>query len=152
MRKHWNRWVYNSIAKHFATMATTNDLYLYLAGRSDETDKHEEFIELKISGPQVTEVSKNYFKLDVIIDIIYSVHLVPEDGYRAQKVAGLIEEAVTDICIYKYGNGSDDDDSLLGTMQLQRQPVESNCFGQVRPDTRLIQGVVSGALQMTIKT
>ncbi len=152
MNKNWNRWIYTSISKHFnITIAVPNDLYLYIAGRSDDTGKKSEFIELRISPIQTTEVSKNNYKINVSIDVLYSVQVVPEDSYRAQTVAGLIESAITDICVYKYGNGTNDDDSLLGGLQLQRQPVESNCFGQISSDTRLIQGVVSASLQMTIK-
>ena len=115
MNKNWNRWVYASIAKHFnTTIAVPNNLYMYLAGRSDDTGKHSEFIELRISPVQTTEISKNNFRINVTIDITYSVQLVPEDGYRAQTVAGLIETAITDICVYKYGNGTSDDGSLLG--------------------------------------
>lgn len=145
MRRHWNRWIYSSVAKHFAEVAEANNIYFYIAGRRDEI--HSEFIELKVTGPDVTEECNNYFKIGITLDIIYSVLLTPEDGYKAQKIAGIIEEAITDICIYKYG----DDDSFFGTLQVKRQPIESNCFGQVRPDTRIIQGVVSAALQMTTK-
>lgn len=152
MNKNWNRWIYTSISKHFnTTIAVPNNLYLYIAGRSDETGEKAEFIELRISPIQTTEISKNNYKINVTIDVLYSVQLTPEDGYRAQTITGLIETNVTDICVYKYGNSSDDDDSLLGVLQLQRQPIESNCFGQISSDTRLIQGVVSASLQMTIK-
>ena len=153
MNKNWNRWIYTSIAKHFnTTIATPNSLYLYIAGRSDDTGKKSEFIELRVSPIQTTEISKNNYKINVTIDVLYSVQLVPEDSYRAQTVAGLIENAITDICVYKYGKESVDDDSFLGGLQLQRQPVESNCFGQISSDTRLIQGVVSASLQMKIRT
>ena len=152
MNKHWNRWIHTSIARYFSTIAEANDLYLYVVGRSDERTKTNEFIELRVTGPNTTEISRNNFKIDVIIDLIYSIHLLPSDSYRAQKISGILEEAMTDICIYKYGNGDDDDDKILGTLILQRQPVESNCFGQVEPNTRLIQGNVSAALQMKIKT
>lgn len=145
MRKHWNRWIYASVAKHFAAVAEDNGVYFYIAGVLDEVNA--EFIELSLSGPNVTEQCNNYFSIDVIIDVLYSVHLT-NDIYKAQRIAGSIGAAMDDICIYKYG----DDDTFFGTLQLKRQPVESNCFGQIRPDTKLIQGTVSGALQMTIKT
>ncbi len=152
MNENWNRWIYSSISKHFnTTIAIPNSLYLYITGRSDDTGKKSEFIELRISPIQTTEISKNNYKINVTIDILYSVQVLPEDSYRAQTVAGLIENAITDICVYKYGNGPNDDDSFLGGLQVQRQPVESNCFGQISSDTRLIQGVVSASLQMTIK-
>jgi len=152
MNENWNRWIYASIAKHFnTTIAVPNSLYMYIAGRSDDTGKHDEFIELRISPIQTTEISKNNYRINVKIDILYSVQLVPEDGFRAQTVAGLIETAITDICVYKYGKKPGDDGSLLGGLQLQRQPVESNCFGQISSDTRLIQGAVSASLQMTLK-
>lgn len=150
MRKHWNRWIHTSIAKYFSTIASANNIYIYVVGRSDEKTTTNEFIELRITGPNVTEISRNNFKINVVIDLIYSVHLIPEDGYIAQKLSGIIEDAVDDICIYKYGNGENDNGTLLGTLQLQRKPVESNCFGQV-DDNRLIQGSVSAALQMTIR-
>lgn len=147
MRKHWNRWIHASIVKYFSTIAEDNDMYLYIIGRSDNRTETNEFIEVKITGPNTTEISKNNFRINLIIDLIYSIHL---NGYNAQELSGILEEAMGCICVYKYGNGDDDDDSFLGILQLQREPVQAVCFGQV-DNNRLIQGSVSGALQMTIK-
>jgi hypothetical protein len=151
MREHWNRWVYASVTKHFSEVADGLDLYTYIAGRSDDSGETNEFLEIRVSGLNTTEISKNNFRNDVGIEVVYSVHITPEDAYRAEKVAGAVENAFTDICIYKYGKDSYDDDSLLGTLRIQRQPTESNSLGQVSTDNRIIQGVVSATLQMTIK-
>ncbi len=151
MRKYWNRWVYSSITKHFNSVANDNNLYTYIAGRSDDTGETNEFLEIRVSGLNTTEICKNNFKIEVIVDVTYSTHIVPENTHRAVDIAGSIEAAFTDICIYKYGNNVYDDGTILGTMRIQRQPTESNSFGQVSTDTRIIQGVVSATLQMTIK-
>lgn len=146
MRKHWTRWIYASAAKHFAAVAEDNGLYFYLAGKGDEVCA--EFLELVLTGPDTNQRNNGYFHLSVDIGITYSVYI---DGYKAQEISGAIEEAMTDICVYKYGSGADDDQSLLGTLQI-RSPVEANCFGQIKSNIRLIQGFVSATLQMTIKT
>jgi hypothetical protein len=151
MRKYWNRWVYASVTKHFAEVANDNNLYAYVAGRSDDTGETNSFLETRVSGLHTTEISKNNFKVEVNIDVTFSVHIVPENTHRAEDVAGALEVAFDDICIYKYGNQSYDDGTILGTLRIQRQPTESNSFGQVSEDTRIIQGVVSATLQMVIK-
>lgn len=145
MRKHWTRWIYASIAKHFAAVAEANDVYFYLAGKGDDTCA--EFLELTVTGPTTNQRNNGYYVLEVDVGVIYSVYV---SGYQAQVLSGLIEEAMTDICIYKYGDGPDDDNTFLGILQI-RSPIETDCFGQIKSDTRLIQGYVSASLQMTIK-
>ena len=70
-----------------------------------------------------------------------------EDFHESYRIIGLLTKVMKDICIYKYGN----DDSLLGVLTLRQDtnnPIRVNNFGQVHPNTRLMQGTVEGSYQM----
>ncbi|KKM81508.1 hypothetical protein LCGC14_1329120 [marine sediment metagenome] len=143
----WPRWLYASTSKYFQAIADAYPIHMYLEGVERDTKEESKWIEFRMDGPQTREISKGYFRLDVEINILWSVHLDSTDFHEQQRILGMLIEAMTDICIHKYG----DDDSLLGTLILQQDPnnpIRGNNFGQVRPDTQLVQGSVEGTYRM----
>jgi len=147
----WPRWIYASVSKHFQAIADAYPIHMYIESVERDTKNESKWLEFRLDGPQTREISKGYFRLDVEINILWSVHLDSADFHEQQRILGMLIEAMTDICIYKYGKGIDDDDSLLGTLILQQDPnnpIRGNNFGQVRPDTQLVQGSVEGTYRM----
>ncbi len=147
----WPRWIYASTTKHFQAIADAYPISMYIEGVERDTRNESKWLEFRMDGPQTTELSKNYFRLDIEINILWSVHLDSIDFHDQQRIFGMLVEAMTDICIHKYGEGVGDDDSLLGTLILQQDlnnPIRGNNFGQVRPDTQLVQGSVEGTYRM----
>ncbi|KKN19231.1 hypothetical protein LCGC14_0947760 [marine sediment metagenome] len=147
----WPRWIYASTSKYFQEIADAYPILMYIEGVERDTKNESKWLEFRMDGPQTREISKNYFRLDVEINILWSVHLDSTDFHEQQRISGMLIEAMTDICVYKYGNGVVDDDSLLGTLILQQDPnnpVRDNNFGQVRSDTQLVQGSVEGTYRM----
>ncbi len=147
----WPRWLYASTSKYFQTVADAYPISMYLESVERDTKNESKWIEFRMDGPQTREISKGYFRLDVEINILWSVHLDSTDFHEQQRILGALIEAMTDICIHKYGEGVGDDDSLLGTLILQQDPnnpIRGNNFGQVRPDTQLVQGSVEGTYRM----
>ncbi len=147
----WPRWIYASTSKHFQAIADAYPIHMYLESAERDTKNESTWLEFRMDGPQTREISKGYFRLDVEINILWSVHLNPADFHEQQRILGMLVEAMTDICIYKYGDGVDDDDSLLDTLMLRQDPnnpIRGNNFGQVRPDTQLVQGSVEGTYRM----
>ena len=143
----WPRWLYASTSKYFQAIADAYPIHMYLESVERNTKEESKWLEFRMDGPQTREISKGYFRLDVEINILWSVHLDSTDFHEQQRILGALIEAMTDICIHKYG----DDDSLLGTLILQQDPnnpIRGNNFGQVRPDTQLVQGSVEGAYRM----
>jgi len=140
-------WIIASANKHFSEIATANNIHFYLEGTHRFTDDEQKFIEFRVDGPSVTEVSKDYYRFDVKINILWSFKPDDIDFHEPERVQGTLLRAMRDICVYRYG----DDGAFVGTLQLQQNkktPVRTSNFGQIRPDVRLMQGTVEGTYSM----
>lgn len=124
---------------------------MFVEGVDRLTNEEDKWIEFRMDGPQTTEVSDDYFRLDVEINILWSVDIDCNEFHEPYRIAGMLVEAMTNICIYQYGDG----DALLGTLQLIQEkgsPVRSNNFGQIRSDTKIVQGTVEGTYKMHLNS
>lgn len=151
----WSRWIKISVLKVFQTMATANGIHMFIEGQDRETQEHVEYFEVRIDGPHIKEISHDYFKLGVEVNILFSIHMSKLTMYAPEILAGLLEQRMTDICIYRYGDGVDDDSTFLGVLQLiadKNNTVRTNQFGKIRSDTDLVQGTVEGTFKMHLKT
>ncbi len=149
VRMNWPRWIFASISKHFNDVAILNSIPMFIEGTHRFTKSDKKYFELRIDGPNFQEVSKNYFRLDVNVNILWAFNQDDEDFHEPQRIIGFLAHAIDDICIYKYGSGVLDDSSLLGMLQLKLGPRANN-FGQVRSDVRLMQGTVEGTYRMYV--
>ncbi len=140
MNENWPRWIYASASKIFKTMADAYPVHMFLEGTKRQTDTKSNFIEFRMQGPRITEISNGYYRLDLEINILYSI-AISDDFHLPYKLAGKIIETMGDICVYRYNDG----DALLGVLTLKRQPVLVNHFGQARADTEVLQGTVEGS-------
>lgn len=150
----WARWILASASKHFMQLAAANNLHIFIEGTNRQTDNVPTHFELRIDGPQATELSKGYWQLDAEINLLYKVSL-SDDTHASAKVAGILQSGMTDLCIYRYGDGPADDDTFLGTLSLRqdaRNPVRLNNFGQIAPELRISQGTVEGSYRMHLTT
>ncbi len=143
MNSNWPRWIYASASKVFKTTADAYPVHFFLEGTKRDTDTKSNFIEFRMQGPRVTEVSNNFYRLDLEINILYSV-AISGDFHLPYRIVGKISETMGDICIYKWG----DDDTFLSVLTLKRQPVIVSHFGQARADTEIVQGTVEGSYVM----
>jgi len=147
----WPRWIFASISKHFQNIADANDLYMHIEGVERSTNKQNKWIELRVDGPNIIELSKNYFRLDIEINILLSIDLDHEDFHKSQKFAGILANAMTDICIYRYGDGVDDDDSFLGILTLKQDAgdvIRINNLGETMVDVQIVHGTIEGSYEM----
>ncbi len=143
----WPRWIFASASKHFQDAAGAYPIHMFIEGVDRLTHEETKWIEFRMTGPQTTQLNKNYFRLDVEINILWSVDIDATDFHEPYRVSGMLVAAMSDICIYKY----DDGDALLGTLQLtqdKNNSVRANNFGQIRSDTKIVQGTVEGLYRM----
>ncbi len=150
-RQNLPRWIFASASKYFSSVATNNGLHYFVEGTTRKTKEHQKYIEFRLDGPHFTQLSKNYYRIDVEINILWSFNQDDEDFHEPERLKGILIDAMQDICIYKYGDGPYDDDSFVDTLQLKqdnRTSTRANNFGQVRKDVRLMQGTVEGTYSM----
>ena len=153
--KHWARWSFASVSKHFDD--TRQGYPLYIEGQHRDTDTLEDFFEFRMDGPTLRESSKGFWILRIDVNILASSTIDDEDYHKIHKLVGIAQAAFEDIPVYKYGDGPDDDQSLLGCYQLKqsrrkRDFVEAHQFGRIDISVPLIQAMVEGHFEMTLIT
>jgi len=148
--QHLPRWIVASTAKYFENFFRSHKMPFYFEGAHRNTNDEFEYIEFRFNGPSSNEVSKNYYRFDFDINILWSMLIGKQGLYRAQTIIGLIIAATKNICVYKYGNDTvHDDGSFVGTLINGKSIV--NNFGIIRPDVNLMQGTIETPYTMQLE-
>lgn len=155
MNSNWARWIFASISKHFDDGKGSYDMYI--EGQHRNTRVLKDFFELRIDGPNICEVSKNYYEIIMEVNCLVSSHMDDTDYHRIHRTTGYVAALYTDIPVYKYGTGPDDDQSFLGCLVLindifgrkGNRLVISN-FGIVEPGSDLLQSTIEGHYRMCL--
>jgi len=140
------RWIYASIYKHVEGFKGEYSLYM----EADERNVMDfpKFAELRIDGPKIRTAQRRYKKYSVEINILCSTHTHPVDLYAHQNIVGHFARALEkDIPVYRYGDGTLDDGSLVGCFVPQRhwkEHVAIDSFGHIRHDTKIEQSTIEG--------
>lgn len=151
LNQNWNRWIFASISKHFDDRR--QGLKLFIEGQSRDTSKVKDFIELRVDGPQFTEVSAGYWIIRVEVNILIQSTMDDTNYHRLHSDVGIVAAAMSDIVVFRYGNGPDDDQSVMGCLKVRqdlgdRQHIDVFQLGQIAPDIRLEQATVEGHYEM----
>lgn len=153
----WPRWVFTSTADYFKQVADRIELPILIEGIDDrEAEKMRtgDHVEFRINGPAVAELSRGYFRLDVDVNLLLTSMMggQTKNAYDIVQQAGvLLQSASGPIPVLKYGEGPDDDQSLLGCLTLRsgkRDAVRVIHFGQISRDDRLRQSAVDARYRM----
>jgi hypothetical protein len=142
--KDWVKYIYRSIAHHFQDIATANSLTLFLKDTQSNKSVEDEFLELIVDGPIINQRSKGEFKIEVGVNIRFSID-ISTNFQRDREIIGLLVEAFDIICIKEYGDG----EALIGRML----PSEVNVvnFGQITPGVQIRQGSVESVYTLFIE-
>lgn len=155
--KNWPRWIFASIADHFKTVAEDNTIPFLIEGIEDRTSekiRQADHAELRINGPVTKELSKDYFQLNLNVNIILQSFMDEHNAYTIVQNAGVFFAAMGPIGVYKYGNGPDDDGSFLGCLILRddlAEPRFVSHFGQLKEDVRLRESMVGGKYKICLQ-
>ena len=154
INQNWTRWIIASIQNYFNV--NRQGITLFVEGTPRDTREEKDFMELRIDGPHYTELSKDYWLLKLDVNILFQSTQDEHDFHRIHKNMGKILTIFTDIPIYKYGDGVDDDDSLLGCLQLiqdaqGREPILAPLLGQIKPEVPIMQGMIEGHFKMNLR-
>lgn len=153
--KNWPRWTFASVCKHFDDRR--NGLPLFIEGQHRATSELKDYLELRMDGPTLREVSKGCWLLRIEINILVSSAFDEENYHRIHQNVGIVQTAFTSIPVFKYGDGPDDDQSYVGCYILQqnlasRDFLELNHFGRIDISIPLCQATVEGHYIMTLDT
>lgn len=151
----WPRWIFASISKHFNDELTAAGLTLFIEGQHRDTKAIKDFAELRLDGPNMIEVSRNYWQLKIEVNHIVQSAMDDTNYHRIHQNVGVVAAAYTrTINVYKLGTGAQDDQSFLGCLHLlqeRRDVLEINHFGQISESLKLVQATVEGHYQMHLE-
>lgn len=159
----WVRWTNASIAYHFKTTLAglTPSLFFYLEGDSRDTEGKENYCELRITGPDINQLSPKLFKLTVLIDVLV-VNLKSSKNIQIfDQNIGFVTACFTNaITVYKAGNGPDDSPDPtnnpveLGCLKFHpevgRDRVIVTRFGQRNPAIKLQEATIEAGYEMLL--
>ena len=155
MNENWPRWIFASVSKHFYDRRQGLDFFI--EGQHRATRGEKDFLELRMDGPQITEISKNCYTLYGEVNILITSIMDNTNYHRIHTHAGIVAAAFTMIPLIKYGTGTDDDGTQWGCWNLiqnpfKRQRVDIFHFGQVDVRSEVVQATVEGHYKTIIKT
>ena len=153
MNENWPRWITASIAQHFD--GYRQGVPLFVEGQYRTLRDAKEFFELRITGPDITETSRNYYYCELILNTLVQATM-DSDAYKIQRYVGKILLAYVTIPIYRYGTGVNDDDTLLGCLTLKQNinahdRIRIDYFGQVQSSTELQQATLAAEYFMHLE-
>ena len=151
MDENWPRWIFASVSKHFDD--NKQGIPMYIEGQHRNTKDIKDFFELRMDGPQFTEISKNSWDIYVEINCLVQSAMDDTNYHRIHQNVGIVAAAFTNIRIFKYGDGPGDDESLIGCLKLiqdkrKRHRLDIFHFGQIEVSTELVQATVEGHYKM----
>lgn len=156
---HWPRWIFASACKYFKD-AISGSLALIFEGQ-DMRAQGKDYGEFRLDGPYLTELSKDYWRCYIEINILVHSTKDSTDWHRIQRSVGTVVAAFADnFQVFRLGSGDDDDDSLLGCMKLisdeglqgarGKRRIQVSHFGQIKPSAPLLQASVEGHYEMLL--
>jgi len=144
--ENWPRWIFASISKHFDDKKQTRKLYITGAPRID-TPGALKWFELRIDGPNVTEVSKGTHLTEVEVNMLVTVKKDETDLYLIHTEVGIALTAFEDIPLFRYGSEAGDVGTQFGCLSLiqeGRDKLEVRHYGQLDADVNILQATVEG--------
>lgn len=144
LNPNWQRWILSSCAKYFGDQA--DGTKFYVEGDTINFVDDQQWVEFRTDGLSTQELTNNYFRIDLCINLLLNDVIVKTDLYTLQRLVGKFQSMFgSSIPIYKYGSGVDDDGTLLCCLEIHKPPkdkVQSHYFGKVGPSSQLQQATI----------
>lgn len=143
-----------SAGKHFSNISGIKTFVEGAEERdlSGETD----WIEIRIDGPNIGEVSKDLLLITSEINLLICTHMDIEAPFNHVTNVGKVANIFEDFYIYKYGSDSDEDDeSVVGLFKLEPtddlgEKIAICNMGQIDPSIKLLQTTIEGHFKMFV--
>ena len=147
--QHWPRWVVASFSKWFSDRKQGIDFFV--EAEEQKLEDSENYFEFRMNGPIMTEISKDYWRLEAVVNILIVSKQNSSDIHTIHRNVGIAAAMFTKcVSIYKYG----DDDTQLGVMILkpyEKEEIRITHIGQVGPEVKAMQSMVQGYYCMLLE-
>jgi len=147
-REHWPRWT--KIAFFKMAESVKRNIPVYFEGDERTTRLNANFTEVRLTGPDIWEPSRDCYKLEVIFNLLINSKEDSDDLYLVDRLQGQFTNAFPNsIRVLKMGSDAVDDESLLGCYQLV-SPIDINQFGIIDGSLRVNQTTIEGTYELTL--
>jgi uncharacterized protein YcfJ len=147
-KQHLPRW--SLIAFNKAVIAVMGSVPVYLEGDERTTDTMEDFVEVRMDGPDQYRRTANETVWEITVDVLVNHKVDPRDHYATERLIGTAVMAFADtVLVKRWGEGAGDDESSVGCYQLDGE-ITINKFGIVNADTRVIQATIAATYKLTL--
>lgn len=156
MNPNLDRWIYASICQHFTSRITS--VPVCIEGARNLLADRKQSIEIRCDGPYYTELSKDYWRAYIEVNLLIQSAKVNNDMYAIRRLTGMVVGAFTQcITVYKYGSDAVIDDGSVVDVFIRmdgtsdREKIQVSHFGQVEPTVQLEQATVEAHYEMFYK-
>lgn len=156
LEKELTRWIFASVSEHFKGFTDGFSRQLFIEGQQRPLEPESILFELRMDGPWLTELSRNYWDIYIEINLGIQVALDDQDYHTIYTVIGEGTTIYTPtISTFRRGNGGADDDSFIGCLILEQnkrsgERIQVNNFGKIAPDKNLLQATIEGHYRMKL--
>lgn len=153
--EHWGRWIFATVSGDCKSQFEPT-YPVFIEGTHRGLPTGTELIEFRMDGPWQRQPSRGCFVLRVEVNLLLRSFMDDDDFHKMRRLSGTVQSWLAqNHCIYRYGDGIDDDQSLLGTLQLKNRklsdPVQLNHFGQIDPKYRLEEATVEATFEIHLQ-
>lgn len=153
VKKNMSRWLRASVYDHFGTILES-DIHFYVEGDTDDNRDFTDYVECRVDGPIFKEWSHGYFDISCEINCLVNSVVNDNNLYGIDINVGLVEVAFSrSIPIYRYGDGDDDDQTLLGCLKLiddRRNGLDVFHLGKMLIEAPIMRATVEGHYKMDL--
>lgn len=156
MNPDWIKWILISLSNYFDSHKETINLFIQGAERNQDQAEGAEF---STNGPFFFNPSRGYWIIDIDVNILITVFKNDSDIYKMQRFQGIISKSFASmIPVYKYDNPTDPNAEtleyeLLGCLKLyggRGDDIVILNFGEIAPNIRALQSVMSGTYRIEL--
>ena len=150
MKQYLPKWIFASVAKHFDDRKQT--VPLFVEGMLRQTNQVTNWAEFRLDGPYFTELSKNYHRVEIEVNVLIESAANTTDAYIYLKNVGIFAKAFTKVIhVFRLGDAPEDDGTLVGCLYLKqeyREKLVISHFGESKPDQKQRQSQIEGHYEM----
>ena len=152
----WHRWTFASVCKHVSEALSAHyPVFIEGSQRITSADTEQKF-ELRVDGPTFIIPSKGCYLGRVEVNILCHAPMKDSDFHDVHRMAGLAAENLGGaICVFRLGDGLEDDQSFLGRLTLlqgEGDALETNHLGQIDRKTKIVQAMVEAHYRLELVT
>jgi hypothetical protein len=155
LNKNWGRWCFAAASKYFENNKAGRTLIFEGDDYGDDISQKDR-AEFRMDGPDVTELSRGFYRLDFEINLAVSCVRDDIDTHKIHRETGFYASLFKDIPVYKFGDTADDDPNVyVGCLNL-RQEYDQKIFithlGQIEESTRVLQATIEAHYRIQLRS